>query len=130
MSITRNRAVWLPALLTLIFAASYLAPIPPSLFELHLERISSIGAPVFIVFQQLDFVDLLPLHGGLRSALQCALLVFFALCWFTVILLPFWSDFRLRDCSPKRTRFLFALFGLVMTVVAWIGLGGWRVHDA
>jgi hypothetical protein len=129
VSVIRNRAVWLPAALTLIFAASDLAPISPSLFELHLERISSIGAPVFIVFQQLDLVDLLPLHNGLRSTLQCALLVFYALCWFTFILLPFWSDFRLRDCSLGRTRFLFALFGIVITAVAWIGLGGWRVHD-
>ena len=117
--------------MTAIFSAGYLAPIPSPLFELHLERVSWIGVPVFVVFREFAGVfDLLPLPYAIQQILICMLLVLLALCWFTFVLLPFWSDYRLRGCSPGRTRILFALFGIAVTIVCWIGLGLGRVHDA
>ena len=129
MTVARNRAVWLPIALTTVFAVSYLVSMRGWLFDAQLYRLSAVGAPAFLVYRALSpIADLAP--QALRAFVQIALLIVTTLCWFTAALLPFWSGFRLPGLSLRHTRVLFALFGIVVTAVAWIGLGGWHVDDA
>lgn len=131
MSTTSRRCVWLPPVLTTICAASYLAPIPASLFPLHLERLSSIGAPAFVVFLQFArLTDSLPLPYSQQQFVASLLIIALLLSWFTFLFLPFWRSYSLFGLSLRTTRWVFALSGAVLTVWCWLSLGGWRVHDA
>lgn len=128
MRVARNRAVWWPVVLTALFAITYLVPMRGWLFDMQLYRLSGIGAPPFMVYREVSgLADLAP---SFRGILQTLLLVLVTLCWFTFILLPFWSDFRIRGLSVRVSRFIFAIGGLTITLVCWLHLGGWRVHDA
>ena len=127
MSVARNRAVWWPVALTALFAITYLAPMRGWLFDMQLYRLSGVGAPAFMVYRELSGVaDLVP---RIRQALQGVLLVLVALCWFTFILLPFWSDFRIRGLGSRGSRILFAVVGILLTAFCWLQLGGWRTID-
>jgi hypothetical protein len=131
MTAISKRCVWLPVLLTVVCAVTYLVPLPQSLFPLHLERLSSIGSPAFAVFHQLAGITYdLPLRYSLQELVASVLLIMLLLSWFTFILLPFWRDYRVFGLSSRRTRWIFAIFGVVITVWCWLSLGGWRVHDA
>jgi hypothetical protein len=130
MTTTSKRYVWLPVLLTIVCGVSYLAPTPAALLPLNLHRVSGIGAPGFVVFLQLSGVtDLLPISFSPQQVIKSALLIVVLLSWFTFILLPFWSDFRVVRLSLRNSRFLFAFLGVVITVFCWLQLGGWRTID-
>ena len=129
MTTARTRAVWWPVGLTTVFAVSYLVPMQGWLLDAQLYRLSAIGSPAFLVYRELwPIADLAP--RTVRTFVQVPLLIITTLCWFTAALLPFWSEFRLPGLSLRHTRLLFALFAIVVTALAWIGLGGWHVHDA
>jgi hypothetical protein len=126
-----KRGIWLPLILTVVSAVSYLAPLPAALFPIHLERLSSIGAPGFSVFHQLAGITYdLPLRYSLQELVASVLLIMLLLSWFTFILLPFWRDYRVFGLSSRSTRWMFAIFGVAITFWCWFSLGGWRVHDA
>jgi hypothetical protein len=130
MNAACKRFVWLPLLLTAVCAVSYLAPISQRLFTMHLERLSGIGAPAFVVFLGLSgLTDFAPMPYSVRNVINSALLVVVLLCWFTFILLPFWSEFRVAGLSSRSARILFAVFGVLITAVCWLYLGGWRTVD-
>jgi hypothetical protein len=97
---------------------------------MHLERLSGIGAPAFVVFLGLSgLTDFAPMPYSVRNVINSALLVVVLLCWFTFILLPFWSEFRVAGLSSRSARILFAVFGVLITAVCWLYLGGWRTVD-
>jgi hypothetical protein len=131
MTVTSKRCVWLPVVLTVVCAVSYLVPLPAALFPLHLERLSSIGAPGFVVFLQLaGLTEEIPVPYSVQQLIASALLILLLLCWFTFILLPFWRDYRVFGLSLRSMRWIFAVAGVVITFWCWLWLGGWRVHDA
>jgi hypothetical protein len=97
------------------------------LFDMQLYRLSGVAAPAFMVYRELSGVaDLVP---RVRQALQSVLLVLVALCWFTFILLHFWSDFRIRGLGSRGSRILFAVVSILLTALCWLQLGGWRTID-
>ena len=97
------------------------------LFDTQLYRLSGIGAPAFMVYRELSGIaDLVP---NIRQTLQIVLLVLVTLCWFTFILLPFWSDFRIPGLGSRGSRILFAAVGILLTAACWLHLGGWRTID-
>ena len=115
----------------MVCAASYLAPIPSALFPLHLERLSSIGAPAFVVFLQFaGLTDSLPLPYSQQQFIASLLLIMLLLSWFTFLFLPFWRSYSIFGLSLRATRWTFAVGGVALTVWCWLALGGWRVHDA
>ena len=124
MNVARNRAVWWPVVLTALFAVTYLVPMRGWLFDIQLYRLSGIGAPAFMVYRELSGIT--HFVPGIQQVLQCLLLVIVALCWFTFILLPFWSDFCFRGLGLRGSRILFVVVGLLLTAVCWFHLGGWR----
>ena len=127
MSVVRNRAVWWPVALTALFAITYLAPRRNWVFDMQLYRLSGVCAPAFMVYRELSGVaNLVP---PIRRAFQSILLVLVALCWFTFILLPFWSDFRIRGLGSRGSRILFAVVGILLTVFCWLQLGGGCTTD-
>ena len=131
MTPTSKRYVWLPVLLTIVCAVSYLVPTPAALLPLNLHRVSGIGAPGFVVFLQLNgLVDLLPISFSPQQIIKSALLVVVLLSWFTLMLLPFWREYHVFGLSSRSTRWVFGVGGLVITAWCWLYLGGWRVHDA
>ena len=130
MSAASKRFVWWPFAFTVAFVVLYLAPIPRFLFELHLERFTGMGiAPAFLVYREFSSMIPFSLPSGVRSVFQVAVLVLVSLFWFTFILLPFWSDFRVGRLSSRSSRLLFAGLGVVLTVICWLHLGGWRTID-
>jgi hypothetical protein len=131
MTAISKRGVWFPLVLTAICAISYLVPLPAALFPLHLERLSSIGAPAFAVFHQFASIAYdLPISYSLQQLLASLLLIMLLLSWFTFVLLPFWRDYRVFGLSSRSMRWIFAIFGVAITFWCWLSLGGWRVHDA
>jgi hypothetical protein len=123
--------MWLPVLLTVVCAGSYLAPTPAALLPLNLHRVSGIGAPGFVVFLQLNgLLDLLPISFSPLQVIKSVLLTVVLMSWFTFVLLPFWREYHVLGLSSRGTRWVFGVVGLVITVWCWLSLGGWRVHDA
>jgi hypothetical protein len=121
MSVTSRRFIWMPVLLTIVCAVSYMVPLPAALFPLHLERLSSVGAPAFVVFHRGlgGLTSDLPLRYSLQEVCSGVLLILLLLSWFSFVLLPFWSECRIFGLSLPVTRWIFAIGGLAITVWSW-----------